>query len=330
MFRIAFVLFLSVLATLTAAQTPVPGSSDPRFAQAVQEWLSGDERDGLHTLSALADEHNIAAKILVSRIADTPNLSDHISRNLNRKDRINLFREPKGLSGRDWLASAAEENDLARALWATQFLEAGDRPDLVTVVVTLLAYGETRILLRYLLETWKHDRLDIAIRTLLENDALFGAAGRDFLGFALQTMLQDGKQPPFPAEIDTDEKALTYLQSLRRPLHQFAYSGFYPFAEDRTAVPSQPDGQKALADAVRTLPELQPLTLFCETTCRSSQQEACLADTAWAVAATGAFPHPFSSPAQSLISDETYLSSSRFSADLRRTLRLSNWPGCRP
>lgn len=297
--------------------------------EATESWLNGDELEALKELSSLANEGQVAAKILVSRIADTPWFSAHIAQTLNRKERIALFREPKGLSGRDWLASASEENELARAMWETQSYVPPATPDFETIVSTLVSHGETKLLLRYFIETWKFGREDVAARAVLENDALFGAAGRDFLGFVILSMVQEGKQPPLPADINTADKARAFLGWLRQDIHQFAYSGMFPVDAGRIATPTQPDGLSTLAMAVQTLPELQPLKLFCEATCGPQEQQACLADTVWIVSQTGAFPYPFSSPAQSLIPDETYWSSARFFRDLGRNLKRQNWKGCR-
>ena len=329
MVRIALAIFLSIFATVTAAQRPVPGSQDPRFLQATDEWLNGDELAALKELASLANEGQVAAKILVSRIADTPWFSMHIMQALNRNERIALFREPKGLSGRDWLASASEENELARAMWEAHSYVPPGVPDFETIVPTLVSYGEAKFLLRYFIETWKFGREDVAARALLENDTLFGAAGRHFLGFALQSMMQGGKQPPLPTGINTAGDARAFLDWLRQDIHQFAHRGLYPVDAGRVAIPTQPKGLSTLALAVQALPELQPLTLFCEATCGPPEQDACLADTVWIVSRSGAFPYPFSSPAQSLIPDETYWSSARFSEDLARNLKNQNWQGCR-
>lgn len=184
-------------------------------------------------------------------------------------------------------------------------------------------------MLRYFIETWKFGNEDVAARALLKNDALFGAAGRDFLGFALLSMVQRDKQPPLPADINTADQARAFLGWLRQDIHQFAYNGLFPVDAGRVAIPTQADGQSTLARAVQALPELQPLTLFCETTCGPQEQQTCLADTVWIVSQTGGFPYPFSSPAQSLIPDETYWSSARLFKDLGRNLERQKWLGCR-
>lgn len=50
MVRIAFVIVLLVLANVTSAQNPVPGSQDPRFVEATERWLNGDELEALKEL----------------------------------------------------------------------------------------------------------------------------------------------------------------------------------------------------------------------------------------------------------------------------------------
>lgn len=233
------------------------------------------------------------------------------------------------MSGRDWLASASEENELARAMWENQSYVPPDVPDFETIVPTLIDHGETKLVLRYFIDAWKFGHEEVAARALLENADLFGAAGRDLLGFIIISMVQEGKEPPLPADIETADQARSFLRWLRQDIHQFAYSGLFPIDDGKVALPTQADGREALAMAVQTLPELQPLTLFCEVTCEAQEQQACLADTVWIVSQTGAFPYPFSSPAQSLIPDETYWSSGRFFGDFRRILERQTWKGCR-
>ncbi|KIC36468.1 hypothetical protein RA27_22215 [Ruegeria sp. ANG-R] len=324
-----FVFCLSVFATATSAQPVIPGSADPEFVEAVDEWLEGNEIEALSSMSTLARMGHVPAKILLSRIADTDWLSAHIAEKLSRTERIELFREPRGLSGRDWLASASEDSELANALWATQFGEPREVPEFESIVRTLIIYGEIKPLLGYFIKTWQFGHEDVAVRAIIENDALFGAAGRDFLGFAIQSMIQRGKQPLFPSRIRTIEEMRAFLDWLRSDVHKFAASGYIRTNGTQIAIPTRRDGLELIADAAHSLRELQPLLLFCESMCAASQQRSCLADTASTIAQAGAFPYPFSSPAQSLIADEAYWSSSRFFEDVNRTLNRQGWSGCR-
>lgn len=327
--HLATIFVLLTFAFTASAQTPVDEATKPEFVEAVETWLNGEDLAALKTLSVLAQGGHVPSKILLSRIADTPWLSAHITEGMPRKERIALFREPKGLSGRDWLSSASKDSDLARALWATQNGAPREAPNFEENMATLVKYGEAKPLLIFFLETWKFGREEAAIRAIIENEALFGAAGRSFLGFAILSMVQDGSQPPLPADINTTEKARAFLAGLTSEINRFAASGSYSLGTNRVAVPAQPDGIEALSGAVEALPELTPLVQYCEATCSVPQQETCRADTVWAMAQAGRFPFPFASPAQSLIPDEQYWASLRFRGDLERTLDNQDWPGCR-
>ncbi|AZV79663.1 hypothetical protein EBB79_18480 [Parasedimentitalea marina] len=329
--------------TSTLAAKDVTGADSADFIQAKEAWLDGQDVEALQGLATLAREGHIPAKILLSRIADTPKFSAHITAQLSRKERINLFREPKGLSGRDWLLSASEESDLANALWVIQSSELA-QPDYETIIPTLVAYGEIRPVFDYFVEMWDFEVFEFVAQILLENDEAFGAAGRYRLGSIIQSMANAGKPLPLPSTINTSAKAQEYLNWLRSDVNEFASSGLIRIASDRVAQPddvpeylmpfrfAHPDRAEdrvRLAKIVNELPELQPLRLFCETKCKTVQQEACYADGAWALMQAAAYPFPFASPAQSLIDDASYWGSPRFVTDVNRMLAKGNWPGCR-
>lgn len=304
------------------------GADDPDFIQAKETWLDGHDLSALHSLAKLARDGNISAKILLSRIADAPKVSAHISNQLSRKERIALFREPKGLSGRDWLVSAGEENDLAYALWVIQSSSL-KQPDFKTIIPVLITHGETRPIFGYLHKMWLHGQHDYAVQILYEHSELFGAAGRDFLGFHLQTMAVNGSPLPLPHSIDTREKAETFLRDLRSEVNRFASSGSIEASSNRIAVPHNLKDRTRMVELIRKLPELEPLTVFCQRTCKPNYQDSCLANSAWALMQIAEYPYPFASPAQSLIDDATYQSSPRFPLDITRTLKRGKWSGCR-
>jgi hypothetical protein len=327
--KLLFLLLFICSAQISVARETVVGTDNPSFVQAVEGWLEGNDTEALQSLSRLASAGHVPSKILLSRIADIPKFSAHISETLSRKERIALFREPKGLSGRDWLASASEESDLANALWVIQSLDPLEAPDFEALILTLISYGEIKPVFGYLLESWKRGRGEYAAQVLIENHQLFGAAGRDFLGFVIVSMAQAGKSPPLPTTIDSAEKAREFVRWLRSDVHKLSFSGMLPMGANRIAVPSQREGVEKLSAAVKQLPELQPLALFCEATCALNQQDTCLADGVWAIRQRGTFPYPFSSPAQSLIEDATYWASARFVGDVGRMVRRGGWQACR-
>jgi hypothetical protein len=307
----------------TAAEN-VAGSDDPDFTAATEIWLEGRDLEALERLSELASDGHVPSKILLSRIADTPKFSAHIAETLTRKERIALFREPKGLSGRDWLASAAEDNDLARALWHIQSKTPFERTEIESNIATLVSYGEIKPAFDYIFQGWLEHQLEAPAEMILENDKAFGAAGRYMLGVLFVSMAENGQMPPFHAGVNTIAKTRVFVDWLTSDLHEFAFSGSMVLR----GLQRNPSTRDALAQAVVQLPELQPLTLFCETSCAASQQEICLAEGIDAVTWSGAFPFPFASPAQSLIDDATYWGSARFPEDVKRMVLKGGWKWC--
>lgn len=129
--------FLFVLGTAPLHAAAITGSDDPRFQSALSNWLDGQDLAAIKALSALAQEDNRAAQILLAQIQNKIWLHDHVTAGLERKERIQLLREPKGLSGRSWLVSAAEDTPLAGYL-----LEARKPYENPEIGTALLAEGE--------------------------------------------------------------------------------------------------------------------------------------------------------------------------------------------
>lgn len=95
------------------------GSSDPAFEAAVEVWLDDNDPDSLPMLAGLAAEGNIAARLLLSRIAATDQAPSDFIEGLARKERVELFRSDSGngLFRPTWLKTETEAgNHLAAAL----------------------------------------------------------------------------------------------------------------------------------------------------------------------------------------------------------------------
>ena len=115
----------------------VPGQHDDGFERAKALWLADAEDEALPKLSALAQEGNAAAQLLIALIDKTPALQGPWLGQLPRDERVALMRSPWGLSGRSWMHAAAEQTPLG-ALWlrmwsadapaalALEFAEAGE------------------------------------------------------------------------------------------------------------------------------------------------------------------------------------------------------------
>ena len=114
------VLFLCLSAALrTAASLTLDGSDDPAFADAIEIWLDGSDRDSLPVLADLAAKGNTAARLFLSRIEREDRASSRFLDNLGPSGRRNLFRaaiEQKRMKP-SWMQVLAKNgNPLASAL----------------------------------------------------------------------------------------------------------------------------------------------------------------------------------------------------------------------
>ncbi len=141
--RASLVLLLLVLCTPLRAET-LPGSDDPAFVTARAQWLAGEDMAAVTALSALAQAGNPSAQLLLGSTEQSQPVPDELA-TLSRADRIALWRQPGGLSGKNWLVARADDLPLAAALHTSGngsglADDAGRR----AALETLLAAGETR------------------------------------------------------------------------------------------------------------------------------------------------------------------------------------------
>jgi len=135
----AVALCVVVTAPVSAGAAAIGGQDDPRFVAALELWLADDETTALPRFAALAGEGNRAAQVLLALIDATPPLQGPWLVSLPRNERIRLVRAPGGLSGRSWMAMAAEDTPLAR-LW----IERQDPSATVETAMAFAAIGEER------------------------------------------------------------------------------------------------------------------------------------------------------------------------------------------
>ncbi len=133
---VSAVVWFSPIAALSEVP-PLQGEDAPEFKETVQAWLDGEDLVALRSLSEQAQNGNPAAQILLASIALRGNMHKHVSVDLPRKERIALFRKPKGLSGQSWLVEASEAEPLAVALMQSK--EMGQR---VPAIAALVELGE--------------------------------------------------------------------------------------------------------------------------------------------------------------------------------------------
>lgn len=131
--------FLSLLVPTPAPAEMPDGADDPAFEEAVEVWLSDDDATSLPALARLAQDGNRAAQILLGQIEQHEANPSRWVKSLSREERRAIFRAPGGKFGRSWLAAAAEDSELARALYA-----ARDPEKMEEVIPDLHALGEVR------------------------------------------------------------------------------------------------------------------------------------------------------------------------------------------
>lgn len=135
--RLCFVAMVSITFCAAPRADTIRGSDDPRFQSALSTWLDGEDENALQALASLARQENRAAQILLAQIEGKEWLHAHVTAKIGRKLRIGLLRNPKGLSGRSWLLSAAVDTPLAQNLF-----DAKGPYELTAVGKALFAQGE--------------------------------------------------------------------------------------------------------------------------------------------------------------------------------------------
>lgn len=289
----------------TGPEAPIiPGQSDPAFAAAVTDWLSGtDDLAALGALSTLANEGNAAAQILLARIAAAPHLHAHVTDALPRADRIALLRQPGGLSGRSWLEAAAETSPLAQA-----FIDIA-RPDTrEDAIVPLLDAGEAVTVTRSLSGLMAYGRdawfgiLDVFDQMPDEARILISAqVGRELFWESNGAVVLPNA-----------------LSERRSPELALIWNPFHP-TEWGTLPAGNAAWQMAL-DASPRIESLAPLHATCAQIC-PGDVAACTAVGA-SLGAMGGHPFPFASPTDALLPTQTYAASARFADDVLRRLRV--------
>lgn len=128
------------VAPLAVGATPqtLSGSQDPAFIEAFNTWLADDEAAALPALSDLAQSGNAAAQILLGLIDKSPSLQGPYLAHLTRAQRLEILREPGGISGISWLTRVADTPLISAwmALWDVSVTPA--------VVENFTALGELR------------------------------------------------------------------------------------------------------------------------------------------------------------------------------------------
>ncbi len=300
-------LFLAIVALLITFVSPakaveIPGHDSPAFQAALQDWLDGNDMAALTQLGELARQDNRAAQIFLARVAEEAYLHTHVTRSLPRAERIALFRQPGGLSGKSWLKATQVDVPLAVALLQSKNIREREGP-----AIALLTYGETTLGLRTTNALTQNGFAEEASKILLSveglpKEALVLADGlRRMVPGGTPSMLLPGHHAVIRSDITngiTAENRLSWVQFFPSDLCE--------------------DGRKADIAVKHTInvPSLKPLAQFCRRHC-SETADRC---TALGASVLITSYHPFSSPLESILSNETYWNSPRIEADVARRL----------
>ncbi len=109
---------------MAEARDAISGAETPEYQEALAAWLEADEAEALPRLAELAESGNLAAQVLLGLIDKSAALQGPHVTYLPREERIALLRQAGGLSGRNWMTTAATESDLAR-LWVELWMMQG-------------------------------------------------------------------------------------------------------------------------------------------------------------------------------------------------------------
>lgn len=306
---------MSVIGAAPLQGASLTGLEDPKFQSALHVWLEGNDEKALQSLASLARAENRAAQVFLGQVESKPWLHSHVTGDLARKERIELMRNPKGLSGKSWLASAA-----ADTLLAQQILDANKPYQNSENGKALFAAGE----------------LDAALPLI----ARASAAG-DFVG-ALELALTDEAIP----------YSSGFVQPLVRELPQLAKSGLVSLSDPRfpeirnrlDLIPeNDPGGEflwgsgravtapqdvllpqaelRSMGNVLMRLPELQPIIQIIQRHCPQEVAEAL------AALQMASYGSPLTqitfSPVDTVLPTSQYRKSARFEADILRRMWFS-------
>jgi hypothetical protein len=134
----ALIVVLWMTASPVAAQN-IKGQDAPEFTAALELWLKDDEATALPQLSALAQDGNQAARVLIGMIDKNAALQGPWLALLSKKERIALLRTTGGLSGTSWLRQVDDVPSVQT------WLDVVDSTADIETVLSLVDLGEPRL-----------------------------------------------------------------------------------------------------------------------------------------------------------------------------------------
>lgn len=307
---------LSVYGHASLQAASLKGLEDHEFQSALHDWLDGNDREALQSLASLARAENRAAQVFLGQVESKLWLYSHVADDLSRKERIELLRNPGGLSGKSWLASAASDTPLAQ-----HFLDANMPYRNPETAKALFAQGE----------------LDAALPLI----ARASTAG-DFVG-ALELALTEQAMPyssgfvhnvvrELPQLVDSDlvslnDPRMPAIQSRIDRLPNSDPSGELLWGNGAGLmgfqIGSLSQAQlRSMGDTLMNVPELRPIAKIVRRHCPGWTPEAL------ATLQIASYGRPLTlitfSPVDSILPTTEYRKSARFEADMLRRMRYSS------
>ncbi|MGH1576752.1 hypothetical protein [Planktotalea sp.] len=299
-----WVFLMWLFAAPLAAQVPsISGQDVPEFREAVETWLAGDDLAALQSLSTLSHTGNTAAQILLARIAHRPHSFSHVVKDLPRKDRIALLRQPGGLSGKSWMIEAAKTDQLAKA-----FIGATQVGAKAASLSTLISYDEKREMLEAAESLLGENTRGELLTVIMSPEFVFPPEG-DRLLRSLYTFIRQDKP------VDLEAMAWVALELGKAARQKGARFEFLvPAVRDDGWHSELVDAALAAHSDVRSW---TPIRALCEKA-QSKHIGKCTLTGMNVVNLVDA--GAMESPVIALVSNNEYWSSARFEADLARLL----------
>lgn len=290
-----------------------------KFDDALDAWLADNDYAAIPALAGLARTGNTDAQLLLGVIVTRPH-SPYVL-NLARSDRIAQLRAPGGLSGKSWLKVAAKVGDMrAKALVAVQ-----TPPFETNAISTLLKLGEDDAAATTMLRAAAYRRTD-------PNAAIFDKDLPPDMAYAstilkLSASLDQGHLDWRPGDDPLKlvevlaADAFLYRRLDNGPTKDLSLRLFPGLFRGTDALPA---GEFLLSIAPVSRPANR-LRTYCTAAC-PKDIETCAGD---AVALLGGYNQiwRFGPPITALVSEDRYLKSPRFHADMARQIKglMGGW-----
>jgi hypothetical protein len=311
---IATCVLIGIFCAQQAQAGELAGSGQPAFEAAVELWLEDNDSDSLPRLAGLAAAGNIAARLLLSRIAATDQAPSDFIEGLSRKQRGELFRSTSGagLFRPTWLKTEAEAgNPLAAVLLESSALAVN-----LDTIEKLYEIGEPEAAYDLIREA-------AANGSEQEKAALveFLPAGSEMLPYVLA--LQNPQAGASPG--DTALRQIVGKAELTSAGTDAA-AKFVEFGYQTGVQNSDFDFDNEyfddLAGWIETSPAAAPMATLCRRHCAADEFPAC-AVTAFGVLGGYYKVIKFDSPMQTLIDQSRYTASKRATGMVLRRIAFA-------